>query len=667
MSIIDFSYITEKSLEEGDFMGSGFEELHTALQLLIYLGAFGIVAVASGQVAGVFQQFKLPLITGFLVIGLISGPELLGLINSGALLRLNFLNDMALAFIAFAVGSELYMKELRSRMKSIISMTISQILASFILVSLSVYLLASMIPFLEDMTLVARISISMLAGTIAIANSPSSAIAIINELRARGPFTQTSIGVTVVKDFAVIIFFAVIFTLSKSLIQEDNFRLIYIGQVVAELVVAFGMGFLVWILLKLILSIKGAIILKKLLFLATGFLVYLLTRITEDHSGRYLGLELHIEPLLICIIGSFMVTNYSVYRNDLIKIVKETGPYVYIIFFTLTGAMISLDVVSSLWFVTLIIFGVRIVSLGLAGFVGSASAGDSHLYRRISWMPYITQAGVGVGLATIIATDYAGWGGQFATIMISVIVLNQIVGPPLFKWALNLVGEVHVKSDGTFEVEKKVLIFGWENQSIALANQLTKQNWKVEFVVINPSVETLGNKEFVVHEFQGSDHLSLRKFSAETADTIVCLLSDEENYVICETAYEHFGTKHLIVRLNDREFYRKFHKIDVMVMHPTTAMVSLLEHFVRAPIATSLLLGMDENQDSIDIELRNSDYHGLTLRDFRLPSDVIILSVTRGDHPIISHGYTRLRLGDVVTMVGSNESLDKVRLNLQGY
>jgi len=123
----------------------------------------------------------------------------------------------------------------------------------------------------------------------------------------------------------------------------------------------------------------------------------------------------------------------------------------------------------------------------------------------------------------------------------------------------------------------------------------------------------------------------------------------------------------MIVRLNDRESYRSFHRIGVMVMDPNTAMVSLLEHFVRAPIATSLLLGMDETQDSIDIELRNADYHGLTLRDLRLPSDVIILSVTRGDHPIISHGYTRLRLGDIVTLVGSNESLDKVRLNLQGY
>jgi Trk K+ transport system NAD-binding subunit len=299
--------------------------------------------------------------------------------------------------------------------------------------------------------------------------------------------------------------------------------------------------------------------------------------------------------------------------------------------------------------------------------MGSALAGDSILFRKISWMPYVTQAGVGVGLATIIASEYAGWGEQFATIMISVIVLNQIFGPPLFKWALHLAGEVHVRSDGTFDVERKVLIFGWENQSIAVANQLKKQNWKVEFIVANPSMEILGNDEFIVHEYRGADQHSLRQFNAETADTIVCLLSDEENYSICETAYEHFGTKHLIVRLHDRAFYHRFHKIGVMVMDPTTAMVSLLEHFVRAPIATSLLLGMEENQDSIDIELRNSNYHGITLRDLKLPADIIILSVTRGDHPIISHGYTRLRLGDVVTMVGSNESLDKVRLNLQGY
>jgi Trk K+ transport system NAD-binding subunit len=282
-------------------------------------------------------------------------------------------------------------------------------------------------------------------------------------------------------------------------------------------------------------------------------------------------------------------------------------------------------------------------------------------------MPYVTQAGVGVGLATIIAVEYPGWGEAFATIMISVIVLNQLVGPPLFKWALHKIGEAHVKSDGSFEVERKVLIFGLENQSLALARQLKKQNWKVEFVVADQTIEGDRESGFMEHRFEGSSHLALRKFSAETADTIVCLLSDQENYAICETAYEHFGTRHMIVRLDDKSYYKKYLKIGVMVMDPATAMVSLMEHFVRSPIATSLLLGMDENQDTIDIELRNSDFHGLTLRDLRLPTDVIILSVTRGDHPIISHGYTRLRLGDIVTMVGSNESLEKVRLNLQGY
>lgn len=648
-------------------MGSGFHDMDEFMQVLIYLAAFGIVAVASGKIAGVFRRFRLPLITGFLFIGLVSGPEMLGLIRPEAISDLRFLNDVALAFIAFAVGSELYLRELRSRMKSIITMTITQIVVTFIMVSLCFFLLAEIIPFLSDMGLAGRIAISLLGGTIAIARSPASAIAIINELRARGPFTQTSIGVTVVKDFGVIVVFAVFFTLSKSMIQQAGFRGVYIVQMIAEMAASFGLGFVLWMILKLILSIKGAVVVKQLLLLATGFLVYLFTGFIEEASGSYLGMGLHVEPLLICIIGSFLVTNYSVYRNDFIRLIKEVGPYVYIVFFTLTGALISLEVLASLWYVTLLVFGTRLISLFAAGYSGSLLAGDPPLFRKISWMPYVTQAGVGVGLAAIIATEYPGWGGEFATVMISVIVLNQIVGPPLFKWALHLAGEVHVRSDGTFEVERKILIFGWENQSVILARQLSKQNWEVEFVVVNLTPEITGNGEFKIHEFEGSDHLSLRKFSAETADTILCLLSDEENYAICETAYEHFGTRHLIARLTDRSNYRKFHKLEVMVIDPTTAMVSLMEHFVRAPIATSLLLGMDESQDSIDIELRNSNYHGLTLRHLKLPTDVIILSVTRGDHPIISHGYTRLRLGDIVTIVGSNKSLEKVRLNLQGY
>ncbi len=71
-------------------MGSGMDDLSVVWQLILYLGAFGIVAVAAAKVAGVFQKIRLPLITGFLVIGLVSGPEVLGLIETEALIGSSF-------------------------------------------------------------------------------------------------------------------------------------------------------------------------------------------------------------------------------------------------------------------------------------------------------------------------------------------------------------------------------------------------------------------------------------------------------------------------------------------------------------------------------------------------------------------------------------------------
>ncbi len=138
------------------------------------------------------------------------------------------------------------------------------------------------------------------------------------------------------------------------------------------------------------------------------------------------------------------------------------------------------------------------------------------------------------------------------------------------------------------------------------------------------------------------------------------MLSNEENYAICEMAYEHFGTPHLVVRMNERANLARFHALGAVIVDPSTAIVSLLDHFVRSPAATSLLMGLETGQNVMDVELRNLDLHGLTLRELRLPLDVLALSVRRGAGLLISHGYTRLEVGDLVTIVGSPESLDKV-------
>ena len=75
-----------------------------------------------------------------------------------------------------------------------------------------------------------------------------------------------------------------------------------------ELIIAFALGFVVWFMLKGIFTLKGVMALKKGMVLLVGFLVYLFTHWIADHTGGFLGMELHIEPLLICIVGSFLVT-----------------------------------------------------------------------------------------------------------------------------------------------------------------------------------------------------------------------------------------------------------------------------------------------------------------------------------------------------------------------
>jgi Trk K+ transport system NAD-binding subunit len=119
------------------------------------------------------------------------------------------------------------------------------------------------------------------------------------------------------------------------------------------------------------------------------------------------------------------------------------------------------------------------------------------------------------------------------------------------------------------------------------------------------------------------------------------------------------------VKLNDRSFFNQFHEMGALIVEPATAMVGLLDHFVRAPLATSMILGMDEKHDTEDIEILDKDYHGISLRDLKLPVDVLILSVNHNGHIVVTHGYTRLRLGDIITVVGSPESIEELRLKFE--
>jgi Kef-type K+ transport system membrane component KefB len=633
------------------------------IEILYWTTAFVIIAVASNQIAHLFKKIKLPHITGLLIIGIITGPFVLQLVEREAIVKLHFVNETALAFIAFAAGNELYFLELRSRFKSIKWMTFGQLVVTFVLSGFTVYLISPYIPFTASMTTNGKIAVAILVATIFVARSPASAIAVISEVRAKGPFTQTVMGVTVVKDVLVIILFTICFSLATSLTtgQEFNFASIY--WLAIDLLLSFALGIGLGKLIALFLSWNLKAVFKIIFVLSIGYSIYVLSHSVKLNSLEYLGHEIYLEPLLICIVASFVVTNFSRFRIDFHKVIHDASLPIYVAFFTLTGASISIEILMQSWLIAVIFFFIRLVTMIIGSYLGGTLGGDPPKYYKYGWMPYVTQAGVGLGLVTVVGNAFPDWGLQFATILIAVIVLNQLVGPPLFKWVLSYVGESHKRGEPQeYEGHREAYIFGWENQSIALARQLESHGWIPHLVTRRSELQADGIDIKLIEELS---QLEFERINANKAEAIVTMLTDEENLLICEIAFEKFGTKDLVVRLNERSNFDKFHELGALIIEANMAMVSLLDHFVRSPMAASLLLGIEGKQDTIDIEVQNEDIHGMALRNIHFPSDVLILSIIRGGNTVISHGYTRLRKGDVVTVVGSKASLENVRLRFE--
>ena len=636
------------------------------LEIFISLAGFAIVTISASRIAKLFVRFKLPLITGLLVMGILSGPFILKLVSAQASDKLNFINDVALAFIAFAAGSELFIKELRSRAKSIFWMTFGQLIITFIFGTTAVYLIADQIHFMQSMSGKGKLMVAMLAGTIFVARSPASAIAIINEMRAKGPFTQTALSVTVVKDVLVIILFSVCFSIAQSFFSEENFEAILFIDLLIELALASIIGYMLGKWIHLILSIKLNTTFKTIIILFSGYIIYPVMRSFATISQEYFYFHLHVEPLLICIVASFWLTNYSSRSPEFKKIVEDVGKYVYVAFFTLTGATLSLDILVKVWAVALLLFFIRLFAMMIGSLIGGLLSKDPARFNRVGWMPYVTQAGVGIGLVMEISGEFTAWGNEFATIIIAVIVLNQIVGPPLFKWSIDYVKEGHAAiKPQKFDGIRDAIIFGLDGQSIALARLLIKHKWEVKIVCFNnyfhgiaPDLDIRGVKDI-------SEDM-LNSLDAKLSEAIVLMLTDVENYKLSEVITEKIGVDNLILRLNDPSNFTKFREFTDFIVHPSTSIVNLLDQYVRSPFSASLLLGMEERQESADYLVLNEQVIGMYIRDLRLPMDAIVLSIKRNKKTVVTHGYNQLRENDILTVIGSPESLNIIRLKLEG-
>jgi Kef-type K+ transport system membrane component KefB len=400
----------------------------------------GFLLIAAYCIGYLGEKLSLPRITGYILAGLLLGPYCLGFIDEHALADLGFLNNLALAFIAFCAGGELHLKSIRERIKSI-----SLILAGNTLVILTgvtglVLAAAPLVPFMKDQPFGVRLAMAAIIGVVSATFSPAVAMAQISELRARGGLTDTVLTVTIATDVVVILLFGVVVSFCHALLEPaGTVSVLLILNLLLEILITLVLGFLLGRGIIILIRNLGAEL--PIIIAATGFLVIKSCHMFSDYLYSIHEISLHLEPLLICMAAGFTVQNFSGKGESFLISMDRVSLPIYVGFFAVTGAMIDLEVLRAGWLLGLLVFASRGLMVWLGSLAGSAAAGDPPAIRNYVWLGFITQAGVSLGLVAEVVRRFPEIGLYLQSILIAAITANQVIGPVLFKYSLRRTGE----------------------------------------------------------------------------------------------------------------------------------------------------------------------------------------------------------------------------------
>jgi Kef-type K+ transport system membrane component KefB len=394
--------------------------------------SLGFILIFAFLVGKTVNRFKLPQITGFILAGIFCGPYILKLLSTGDVENLQLLDGLALSLIALTAGGEMRIADLRKNMRAISSILIFQtviIIAGFVIFGL---LGRSFFPFFSEKTVAQGFALSLLLGTLATATSPSTTIAVITETKAKGKYTDLILSTAVIKDFLVIIIFALSLSLSKFLaVSGEAFE----GNVMTVVLRDVGGSVLLGGLVGL-----GIVLYLKFINRETAVFILGVAFFTFQISP-----SLRLHPLLICLVAGFFVENFSSRGDSLIQAIEKVSVPIYVIFFAISGASLNLEALRRSWVLALIFVAWRGILKFSGTYVGAKIVKEDPGVQKRSWAGFISQAGVTLGMAVIVERAFPEWGGEFKALVLAVIAINQIIGPILLQRLLFKVGEAGKK------------------------------------------------------------------------------------------------------------------------------------------------------------------------------------------------------------------------------
>lgn len=416
--LLGFMYVARRY---GHVAPEGFGGTAMALGFLL------LAAYLGGQIA---KGAGISRVTGYILVGLLVGPGALGLLLEGDLEEMALLNDIAIALIALTAGGELNLSRLKGMGRYLASITLLEMTGVFVLVTGTVLALSAFLPFTAGREPAFVVTVAVVFGSIAIANSPSVAIAVITDTRSRGPVSTTVLGVTVIKDVLVILAFAAALSIAYQVLEP------------ATEGAGAGLG------LSLAWEIGGSLGVGALL--GAGIAAYL--KWGREHMVLFtlgvawlsaeLAAALHLEVLLLALSAGFTLENLlPVEGHEFVESLEAASLPIYALFFSLAGASVHLDAMTGLWYWALLLIAVRAAGIYFGTLAGARLGGAPEPVRRYAWLGFVSQAGVTLGMVTILERSFPGWGAELKTLFVAMVAVHELVGPVVLQWALERAGE----------------------------------------------------------------------------------------------------------------------------------------------------------------------------------------------------------------------------------
>ena len=408
--------------------------------------SLSIALLAGLMMTRVLKPFNFPAVTAYLIAGVLVGPYFLGRLgiegigfsSHAHVESFGLISEVALGFIAFAIGNEFRLSQLRQTGRQATIVGIVQALVATLFVDVA---LIALHLFLGDKL---PIPVAITLGAIATATAPAATLMVVRQYKAKGKLTDILLPVVALDDAVGLIVFAVSFGVAMAL-QNGQFNLVSIVvEPLLEIVLSLGLGAILgWILTQLekLFNSNSNRLSLTIVFV---FLTVALSMI-EFEIG---GVHVVFSSLLVCMMLGTMFCNLCPLSHDLMeKADKWTAP-LFALFFVLSGAELELGVFTDLSVVLIGVVYILFRSLGkyFGAYISAAAAGCDKTIKKYLGITLLPQAGVALGMCVTAAAKMGEDGAIIRNIVLFAVLIYELFGPMLTRDALTKAGDIQPKS-----------------------------------------------------------------------------------------------------------------------------------------------------------------------------------------------------------------------------